>query len=286
MRRILLLFVALVAVVGVVPADTFLNGHGGPLAVRLLAETGVVKVLHHTIQIGESDDVFDYVSEGGQEILFPFNRLSAELSIWDRHTVVFLYQPLEVATQVRFDEQRSIDGVDFPADGGVNVVYSFPFYRLSYLYDFARAENLELALGLSLQARNASIRWESTDGQSLVASQDLGPVPIVKFRVEYAFPGGRIPGAFVGFEADAFYASSAFINGAEYDFTGSIYDASLRAGYEPTPGLDLFLNLRGLGGGGAGTRPPENRTFWSQSRSGFTDNFLSTLSLTLGARVR
>ena len=286
MKRLALILAALLLVSAAIPAQTFLNNNEGPLAVRLVGETGFVKVLYHTIQIGETDDVFDYVTQGGQEILFPFNRLSAELSIRGRHTIVFLYQPLEISTQVRFDEQRSIDGVLFPADGGVNVTYSFPFYRLSYLYDFARADNLELALGLSLQARNASIRWESTDGQALVSSQDLGPVPIVKFRTEYAFPGGRIPGAFVGFEADAFYASSAFINGAEYEFTGSIFDASLRAGYEPTPGLDLFLNLRGLGGGGAGTRPPENRTFWSQSRDGYTDNFLSTLSLTLGARLR
>lgn len=51
-------------------------------------------------------------------------------------------------------------------------------------------------------------------------------------------------------------------------------------------GLDLFANVRALGGGARGTRPPKDRTFWSQSRDGFTDNFLSTLSPTPGARVR
>jgi hypothetical protein len=119
-----------------------------------------------------------------------------------------------------------------------------------------------------------------------VATQDLGPVPIIKLRGEYRFVGGPIPGAFVGLEADGFYASSAYINGADYDFTGSIFDVSLRAGFEPTSGLDVFLNLRTFGGGGGGTRPVGDRVYWTQSRSGFTDNFLTTASLTLGARLR
>jgi hypothetical protein len=258
----------------------------GPLSLALVAETGAVKVVTHTIQIGESSDVFDYVSEGGQDILFPFTRYTAEVSLLDQHTVIFLYQPLEIATQVRFDEARTIDGVTFDADEGVDIVYSFPFYRASYLYDFAASSNLELAAGLSLQLRNASIRWASVNGDQgdVVASQNLGPVPIIKVRAGYTFPEAQ--GAFVEFEADGFYASSAFINGADYAFEGSIFDASLRGGFEPAPGLEVFANLRGLGGGGKGTRPAANREFWSESRDGFTDNFLTTVSLTLGARVR
>jgi hypothetical protein len=284
--RTVLLSATLFLLAGILPADSYLNVNEGPLDVTLVAETGFVKVLYHTIQLGADGDVFDYVKEGGQEVLFPFKRLSAELTVRDRHTLIFLYQPLEVVTQSRFDANRTIDGQVFPADGGVDITYSFPFYRVSYLFDFARAENLELAAGLSLQVRNASIRFESTDGDIIVVTQDLGPVPIIKVRAEYVFPNARIPGAFLGFEADGFYASSAFINGADYDFTGSIFDASLRAGFEPVPGVDLFANVRGLGGGGAGTRPPERRTFWTQSRDGFTDNFLTTLSVTLGARLR
>ncbi len=86
-------------------------------------------------------------------------------------------------------------------------------------------------------------------------------------------------------EADGFYASSAFFNGANYAFEGSIFDVSVRAGFEPTPGLDLFMNVRGLGGGAKGTRG-DARDAWTESREPFTDNFLTTLSVTLGARVR
>lgn len=288
MKRTLIIGALLVAIAFAAPAQSFLNNNEGPISVSLVGETGAVKILTHTIQLGESGDVFDYVNEGGQEILLPFNRITAELSIDRRHTIIFLYQPLEISTQVKFDEARTIDDVTFEADEGVNLVYSFPFYRASYLFDFAPADDLELAAGLSLQLRNASIRFVSINGDQtdVVATQDLGPVPIIKLRGEYRFTDGPIPGAFVGLEADGFYASSAFINGADFEFTGSIYDVSLRTGFEPTPGLDVFLNLRGFGGGGGGTRPDDDREFWSQSRTGFTDNFINTLSLTLGARVR
>jgi hypothetical protein len=111
-------------------------------------------------------------------------------------------------------------------------------------------------------------------------------VPILKVRGEYRFEDAAIPGAFVGLEADGFYASSAFFNGADFDFSGSIFDASLRAGFAPANGMEVFLNVRGLGGGANGTRPDADRVFWTQSRSGYTDNFLTTLSVTLGARLK
>ena len=282
---ILVVAAGLIAVAGAF-AQTPLNSGDGPLSVTLVAETGFVKVLTHTIQIGEGGSRFDYVNEGGQEILSPISRFSAELGIGRRHTVVLLYQPLELVTQSRFDRAVVVDDVTFPAGRVVDLTYSFPFYRLSYLYDFSPVPRLELAAGASLQLRNASIRFTSIDGgdRDLSISQNLGPVPIVKVRAEYR-PDGRIPGAFVAFEADGFYASSSFFNGAAYDFAGSIYDASLRAGFSPTNGVDVFLNARGLGGGATGTRGRDRDT-WTESREPYTDNFLNTLSLTIGARLR
>jgi hypothetical protein len=286
MRRTLSIGITLLLAVASLGAEPLLNRNDGPLEVTAVAETGFVKVLYHTIKVGANGTTFDFVEEGGQEIVFPISRFTAELTANDRHTVILLYQPLEIATQVRFDAARTIDDVTFNANEGVNVTYSFPFYRASYLYDFAAAENLELAAGASLQLRNASVRFVSTDGEQVAVSQDLGPVPILKVRGEYRFSDSAIPGAFLGLEADGFFASSAFINGADYEFSGSIYDVSLRAGFAPTDGIDLFANVRALGGGASGTRPDDAREFWSQSRSGSTDNFLSTLSLSLGARVR
>lgn len=286
----LLVIAALLGVSAMASAQSLVNRNDGALDLEFVAETGFVKVFAHRIQIGDPGDELDYVNEGGQEILFPFSRVTAELIINDRHTVIFLYQPLEIATVVKFEESRTIDGVVFDAGQTVDLLYGFPFYRASYLYDFAAADNLELAAGLSVQIRNATLRFESIDDTTgdieSAISQDLGPVPIIKVRGEYRFPGTTVPGGFVGLEADGFYASSAFFNGASFEFSGSIFDASLRAGFAPAPGLEVFVNLRALGGGARGTRPDDSRQFWSQSTNGFTDNFLVTSSLTLGARLK
>jgi hypothetical protein len=287
MKKTTVILTALTMLATAAFADSAINLNGGPLSLTFVGETGFVKVLTHDITIGTIEDgntTFDYVVEGGQEILFPFNRLTTELGIGSRHRLIFLYQPLSIVTQVRLENDEVIDGVSFAADSGLNVTYGFPFYRTSYLFDFFAQDSIELAAGVSLQLRNASVRFESTDGTALVVTQDLGPVPILKVRGEYRFVDGGIPGAFVGLEADGFYATSAFINGATYEFSGSIFDASLRAGFAPMPGMEVFINLRGLGGGAVGTRGDE-REFATQSRQGFTDNFLTTLSLTLGARL-
>ena len=286
-KLILILVISAAAAVGAV-GQSFLNTSGGQLSVDLIAETGFVKVLSHTITIGDpgaGNTPFDYVREGGQEILFPISRYSAEFGFGARHRVILLYQPILIATQVRLDAARTIDGETFAADEGLNVTYSFPFYRTSYLYDLLPSDAAEFAVGASLQFRNASVRFESTDGETIVVTQDLGLVPILKLRGAYRFANSAIPGAFIAAEVDGFYASSAFFNGADFDFSGSIFDASVRAGFQPVPGLEVFLNARGLGGGASGTRPVVDREFWTQSRDGFTDNFLTTLSVTLGVRL-
>jgi hypothetical protein len=288
MKRAMVLLAAFGLLAVTASAESVINLNGGPLSLTFTGETGFVKVLTHEITVGDPDlgnTTFNYVTEGGQEILFPFNRLTTELGIGDRHTVIFLYQPLSVVTQVRLESDETIDGVLFSADEGINVTYGFPFYRTSYLFDFFAQDNIELSAGISFQLRNASLRFESTDGESVVVTQDLGLVPIIKLRGEYEFTDSVIPGAFVGMEADGFYATSAFFNGAEYDFSGSIFDASLRAGFEPMPGFDVFLNLRGLGGGANGTRGSA-REFATQSRDGYTDNFLTTMSVSIGARLQ
>lgn len=289
MKRSVYMLLAIIVMATPAFADGLLNRNDGPVDLTLSAEGGFVDIITHTYQAGDPGTLFDFVAQGGQELLFPFYRYTGEVAIADRHTVIFLYQPLEIATQVRFLQDVTIDGVLFAAetttgDAGVNVTYSFPFYRMSYLFDLIASEKTDVEVGASLQLRNASVRFESTDGTALAVTQDLGPVPIIKLRARQVF-GGPVPGLFAELEADGFFASSAFFNGVDFDFSGSIFDVSLRSGFTPTNGVEVFANVRGLGGGANGTRPSDDNRFWSQSRTRYSDNFLTSLSITLGARL-
>ena len=262
-------------------AQVSLNNPENSYELELSYELGAVKVLKNTLQVGENSTNFNFVTQGGEEILFPIERYSGNLSLGGRHNIVLLYQPLEIVTNVTFREEVTIDTTTFDKGEDLRVTYGFPFWRLSYLYDFVDNGKLELAAGVSLQLRNASIVFESLSDGSLSVGQNLGPVPVIKARGTYRFDNGFFAGA----EVDGFYATSAFFNGADFEFAGSILDASLRAGLELRDNTDAFLNLRFLGGHAEGVSEYEDR-FWSQSISDYTANYLSSISLSLGFNLR
>jgi len=244
-------------------------------------EKGFIGLMHHSIKIGQDGTDFNYITQGGQDILFPFERFQAGIILSDTHTVRMLYQPLTIKTTVPFNSDVTIDGTLFEAGTAMDLTYGFPFWRVSYLYDFIKSDRLEAAVGGALQIRNASIIFEAMDGSAVTVSQNIGPVPAVILRGRYDFNSGF----FASLDATGLYASSAIINGASFDFEGSILDASLRTGYKFAEHLDAFLNVRFLGGTAKGTSQYDNRT-WSESVSQYTENYLSTYSVTVGATLR
>jgi hypothetical protein len=256
--------------------DVKLNEH---ISIALQYEKGFVKLFHHTIQIGESGTEFDYLTQGGQEILFPFDRFSADLYLFKKNKISFLYQPLTLETTTRFYEDVTIDNVTFPTDTIVNMKYGFPFYRLTYAYIFHIIPDLELGAGLALQLRNASITFESGDGTLFSSSQNLGLVPALHVNARYIFSA-----FYLYFEATGLYASSAIINGADFDFEGSILDTSLRIGVPVHKNAGAYMNARFIGGSAKGTSEYENEA-WSESRERYTSNYLATGSFTLGLEL-
>jgi hypothetical protein len=144
----------------------------------------------------------------------------------------------------------------------VNLRYGFPFWRLSYLYDFDESKEIELAIGGSLQIRNAIIDFESADGTLRRSNRNVGPVPVIKGKLR--LPIGEE--LWVGAEVDGFWAPVRYFNGGDSDVEGAILDASLRAGLPVARGVDSFLNLRYLGGGAKGT---------SKDNDGFGDGYVA-----------
>lgn len=251
-----------------------------PLQVSFEAESGALKILHHTYKVGSSGSIFNFVTQGGQEILFPFERLTAGATLFNRHHIRFLYQSLELNTRITARDNFVIDSVTFASGDVVDITYGFPFYRFTYLYDFIPGE-AELSLGAALQFRNASISFTTADGTKRAISQNLGLVPALAVS-------GRVPFGntfFAGFDATGIYASSALFNGADFDFEGSILDASIRTGIVLQKGLESFVNLRFIGGSAAGVSQYPNE-FWTQSVGKETSNYLATLALTIGGTLR
>jgi hypothetical protein len=245
--------------------------------IRGAAEAGFTGVLYHTIQFSEDGTEFDYVEDGAQDVLFPFARFQAELELWKRFNISLLYQPLALETRTVFDGDERIDGLDFPAGTPVDLTYNFGFYRLSLQYDFFKAPDQDLAIGLSAQIRNATIDFTSVDGTLRRSTRNIGFVPVLKVEGRYTFDNGF----FLGTEIDGFYAWGRYVSGSRNDFDGLIVDASLRAGLPLRPVGDVYLNLRYVGGGARGTDETPNGP-----GDGYTNNWLHTVSLSLGVLVR
>lgn len=231
----------------------------------------------HTIQFGQDGTAIDYVAQGGQDTLFPFARLSADVELFSRHIVTLLYQPLQLSsTQTAREELRLFD-TRYAAGTPMRFTYGFDFWRLSYLYDLHDAPETEIALGASLQIRNAAIITEAVDGSQANYLRNIGPVPVLKGRVRTDV-GQHF---WVGAEADGFYAPIRYLNGGDVDVVGAVLDASLRGGVHLGPGVDSFVNLRYLGGGSSGTN-----TNSREPGDGYTDNWLHFVSLSLGFTLR
>ena len=284
MKRLTILTMLIaVLITPLVGSGGLINQNEGPVKFYFETETGLVGVLFHTYQSGRTDEGaynFDFVQEGGQDILFPFERYVAGLKINDKHKIGLLYQPLEVNTNVTFKEDVMIDSVLFRQGTPMDIKYGFPFYRFTYSYSFLKNDRLELAGGLALQARNASIVFKESNGEQMSVSQNVGPVPALNLYARYNFNSGL----YFSLDATGLYASSAIINGASFTFEGSILDASFRAGYPLREGLDIFANLRFLGGTAKGESEYIDRT-WSESSQAYTENILSTMSFTLGLSI-
>lgn len=262
---------------------SIINKSDKPFKAYFEVETGLFGVLNHTFQTGRTEEGatrFDFVTQGGQDILFPFDRYVAGLTIKDKHNIGLLYQPLTVNTNVTFREDVMMDSVMFVAGTPMELSYGFPFYRVTYSYSFVKNEKLQLAAGLALQARNASIIFKAIDGSAMTVANNVGPVPSINLYGKYTFNDGL----YVSLDATGLYASSAIINGASFAFEGSLLDASLRAGYPVMPGLDVFANLRFLGGTSKGESQYPDRN-WSESNERYGENYLGTMSFTMGLSI-
>lgn len=253
------------------------NAPKAPVWFSATAEVGFTGVLSHTIQLGKNQTLFDYTTEGAQNNLYLYLRLSAEVTLFRHHTIMFLYQPLDIRTQTVLGKELKQDTAQFDAGENLDLRYGFDFYRVSYMYDIFAAKDMELSFGISFQLRNATILFTNVQGTKRTYRNDVGLVPILKSRGYFLLPG-RFS---IGYEVDGFYAPISVLNGSTNEVVGAILDASLRVGYRIHPHVDLFFNIRYIGGGGVGQGTPDE-----PGSDGYLLNWLHTLNFSLGATLR
>jgi len=244
------------------------------MSIRPTAELGFLSVLDHRIQFDSNGTEIDYREDAGQTTLFGVTRFSVDVDFSKRHKTSILYQPLELKTTEIITRDLTVDNMTFASGTPVTFTYGFPFYRISYLYDFLEDSEREVAAGISFQIRNATITFESGDGTQLRTNRDVGPVPVLKFR--HKLPLGDT--FWWGSEIDGFYAPVSYLNGSDEDVVGAILDASLRGGVKVLDKGNLFLNLRYIGGGAVGTSEKENNL-----GDGYVNNWLHFLTVSAGA---
>ena len=218
--------------------------------IRVIAENGFLGVLSHKVQFSNSGTYFDYQKDGGQDVLFPISRFSVELDYKERNTLIFLYQPLRLTSQVLLENDLIVDDLTFPRSTSVKLLYNFPFYRISYLRHLRiQNEKYDFAIGGTLQIRNTTISFESSDRALFRTNRNVGLVPALKVKGKAQLNET----VYLALEADGIYAPISYLNGSDNEVIGAILDASLRTGIKINDPISAFFNIRYLGGGAVGT---------------------------------
>lgn len=231
--------------------DSILQSAEAPVAVRLFADLGAVAQLSHRLQIGTDGSDVRIPRELGQDVLYPFVRFQVDLDIGParRHSLSFLYQPIDLRSEVAPERRLVVGDVAFSAGEVVRFRYGFPFYRTTWMVDAAPSRDTEWAFGVGLQVRNANIVYSAGDGSKGVSARNIGPVPLLAFRSRWTVTKKMWTGA----ELQGFYAPVSGLNGSTNEVVGAIADGSWKWGLDGPRGSDLYVALRYIGGGATGT---------------------------------
>ena len=234
-------------------------------------EMGTVGVLNHTIKFGKDGTRFDYKNEGAQDVLFPIYRLAVDWKTKSDALLRFLYQPLAFETKALLERDITLNDEVFSRGEAVDLLYSFPFYRMSYMQQYT-ASDWHYGLGAGLQIRNARIVFTSADGSKRRVNQNVGPVPLLSFMMERRLKDLSLAG-----EISTMYAPIKYLNGSDSDVVGAFTDLSVQVKKEMEANSQFLLTLRYLGGGASGTSSNDKGP-----GDGYSSNWIDLLSFTVG----
>ena len=163
-------------------------------------ETGVVFPGYNDVRIpGKGGTLFSLTNELKTEGSI-FVRGRVLYSFGSRNTFSVLVAPLMLKASGKIPTAVQFQDKTFGANTPLDAEWKFNSYRLTYRYDFAKSEQIELGVGLTAKIRDAKISLSGGGASS--AKTDLGFVPLINFRFLWN------PGSGLGLlvEADALAA--------------------------------------------------------------------------------
>ena len=259
-----------------VPEDSILNAADREWTIEPTWEIGSLAVLQNTIQLGKEGTDFDYLDDGGEDNLFAYQRFEINFRKNERHSFIFLYQPLNLNTTQEASSELRFDNVIFPEGTPMEYRYGFDFTRATYMYDITKSTDKEISFGVGLQIRNATLDFRSADGTLADSNRDIGPVPLLTSRGRFGIDSQR----WWGYDMAGAYAPIKYLNGDVSDVVGALLDASVRGGFTFNKGTDVFINLRYVGGGAEGTESEP-----IDGKDGFVANWIQLVALSIGVSV-
>jgi len=112
-------------------------------------------------------------------------RLRLGYQLHPRHSLSILYAPLSLNGEGSVDQDIFFNGVTFPANASLQALYTFNSYRLTYRFELVSSKKWQVGIGLTAKIRDAEIKVEDATQSS--SKTDLGFVPLIHFRVKWAF---------------------------------------------------------------------------------------------------
>ncbi len=195
-------------------------------------ETGGVFFSGNDVRIpNEGGTKFDMLELIGTD-LNPYLRLSAAVTLGERHRIGLLYAPLSVDGSGTFASDVFFEDATFAAGEPIRGTYQFSNYRLSYRYMFFRNERWDLGAGFTAFIRDAKVQLEQQDISE--KNTDLGFVPLVSFYADYQIGGGF---------------SATFDVEALAGQQGRAADGALTLNYKPAENIRVSAGYRLLEGG-------------------------------------
>lgn len=272
-----LLLVSALSLANATENASLINPVGATWTLHPHYEIGMLAPLTNRIQVGQDGSDFDFIEDGGQNNLFQFQRYEMWFQKNGQHHLGFLLQPCDLRTTAEVFTDTQFNSDVFAKGTPMGFRYGFDYYRATYMYDWREGISEQLSFGVGLQIRNATLNFQSLDGELQNSNRDIGFVPLLTTAGKFE----REDNLWWGFDAGGAFAPIKYINGSESDIVGALLDASIRGGMHLKQGTDAFVNLRYIGGGSEGTDSTPER-----GKDGYVLNWLNFVTLSVGFELQ